>query len=381
MDYKKFDSRIIHKHDVESNWLNAASFIPFKGELIIYDIDEIYNYERFKIGDGTTTVNELPFVGDEIRDLLNYLVGEVPVQEQIANSMEDVLYKTSQELTLDEVNQVRENIHSVGQYATGLTYYPFNPIETTDDLYFDKELLDPIEAAIGAEIYNDYENNIATGYYSIASGFGTQALGNFSHSSGWLTKAPGYCSIASGRRSEATGHYSHAEGMNTQAIGNHSHAENEGCIAKGGRAHAEGYYTEANTNQAHAEGMYCKANGINSHAEGWETIASGQNAFSGGKQTKATGTNSTARGLGTIAAGQNQFVNGKYNISDTSSLVIIGNGTSDTNRKNAYKLDNNGNGWFAVGISVGEEKASVVLETDYIIFDGGTAADVINETI
>ncbi|MBO5828725.1 MAG: hypothetical protein J6R59_09770 [Paludibacteraceae bacterium] len=41
---------------------------------------------------------------------------------------ETALYKTPQKLTLDEVNQVRENIHSVGQHTAGLTYYPFNVI-------------------------------------------------------------------------------------------------------------------------------------------------------------------------------------------------------------------------------------------------------------
>lgn len=365
-------TRVVQKHDLESNW-NSTNFIPKQGEIIVYDVDDNYNYERLKIGDGITSVNFLPFVSDDIRNLISALVGDTSVSEQISTSIKDVLYKTPQELTLEEANQVRINLHSVGQYTTGLTYYPFNPIETSDDLVFERELLDPVEAAQGAEIYNDYVNNIATGYYAIAQGFGTQALGNFSHTSGWLTKAPGYCAIASGRRSEAKGHYSHAEGMNTQATGNHSHAENEGCIAKGGRSHAEGYYTEATTNQAHSEGMYTKASGINSHAEGWQTTASGQNAFSGGKLTTASGTNSFANGLSTIAAGTNQVVHGKYNISDTSSLFILGNGTNETERSNAFKVDGSGNGWFAGKITVGEAKASVVTDTDYIIFDGGTS--------
>lgn len=50
--------------------------------------------------------------------------------EQIPTSLENVLYKTPQELTTDEVNQVRLNIHSVGQYATGLTYIPYTVVET-----------------------------------------------------------------------------------------------------------------------------------------------------------------------------------------------------------------------------------------------------------
>ena len=63
MAIKKYiDSRIINKHDVETNWNNNPDFIPSQGEIILYDIDEHYNFERFKIGDGITNVINLPFV-------------------------------------------------------------------------------------------------------------------------------------------------------------------------------------------------------------------------------------------------------------------------------------------------------------------------------
>ena len=58
---KNIKSRIEHKHDVETNWKKAITFIPKAGELIIYDPDNNYNYARIKIGDGKTTVNNLPF--------------------------------------------------------------------------------------------------------------------------------------------------------------------------------------------------------------------------------------------------------------------------------------------------------------------------------
>ena len=63
---KQIKSRIIHKHDVEANWDLAVNFTPKRGEIIVYDIDDNYNYERFKIGDGVTPVNELPFVNESI---------------------------------------------------------------------------------------------------------------------------------------------------------------------------------------------------------------------------------------------------------------------------------------------------------------------------
>ena len=65
MSEKTINSRIIHKHDVEANWLKAVNFIPRQGEIIVYDIDDTYTYERFKIGDGKTLVSTLPFAGSD----------------------------------------------------------------------------------------------------------------------------------------------------------------------------------------------------------------------------------------------------------------------------------------------------------------------------
>jgi hypothetical protein len=61
MAEKELSSRIIHKHDSAANWAKATNFIPKQGELIVYDKDTEYTYERFKIGDGVTGVNQLPF--------------------------------------------------------------------------------------------------------------------------------------------------------------------------------------------------------------------------------------------------------------------------------------------------------------------------------
>lgn len=65
---KTINRRIINKHDIEANWEKAKNFTPLAGELIVYDRDEKYDHERFKIGDGVTNVNELPFATEN--DLL-----------------------------------------------------------------------------------------------------------------------------------------------------------------------------------------------------------------------------------------------------------------------------------------------------------------------
>lgn len=62
---KVFQSRIQLKHDIEENWLKATNFVPKEGEIIIYDVDANNPAPRFKVGDGTTVVNSLPFMGTQ----------------------------------------------------------------------------------------------------------------------------------------------------------------------------------------------------------------------------------------------------------------------------------------------------------------------------
>lgn len=81
---KTLKTRIIHKHETEADWLKATGFTPLQGELIVYDIDDTHDYERFKIGDGETNVNDLPFsistiplnIIDEICGLVQVLEGD-----------------------------------------------------------------------------------------------------------------------------------------------------------------------------------------------------------------------------------------------------------------------------------------------------------------
>lgn len=50
-------TRIIQKHDSSANWAKATTFVPLKGEIIIYD-----DLGKVKIGDGATKVNDLQFL-------------------------------------------------------------------------------------------------------------------------------------------------------------------------------------------------------------------------------------------------------------------------------------------------------------------------------
>lgn len=56
---KQVKTRIQQKHDTSANWAKATSFVPLKGEIVVYD-----DLGRIKVGDGTKTVSNLKFVDE-----------------------------------------------------------------------------------------------------------------------------------------------------------------------------------------------------------------------------------------------------------------------------------------------------------------------------
>ena len=151
--------------------------------------------------------------------------------------------------------------------------------------------------ATGCEIFNDYENNISSGWYD--------------HTEGIKTKA--------------NGRAAHAEGENTQSIGQATHAEGFSTIACVTGAHAEGACTEANGAYSHAEGNYSKAHADGSHAEGY--------------YTEARGNYSHTQGYRTVATHPNQNVIGEYNIIENPHVIEIAlEREGFTGRNSLYRL-------------------------------------------
>ena len=148
------------------------------------------------------------------------------------------------------------------------------------------------------------------------------------NSSHWKNVHSATGAVAVGGYALAFGDYSYAEGYNTQASGNYSHAEGYYTTASGEGSHAEGYTTGAYGDGSHAEGCYTIASGNRSHAEGYYTYASGDYSH--------------AEGCFTTANNQFQSVVGKYNdYTNTASdhLFVVGNGSDQNNRSNAFAVD------------------------------------------
>ena len=411
---KNLKARIVHKHDTEANWQKATGFIPKMGELIVYDIDSTYGYERFKIGDGATNVNSLPFADAHKVDQTYFqeMVGDVAVSTQIDNAISAIPQAdwNQNDTTAADYIENRPFYESITDYTwDGNTegrdkHGSF--VKISDDTPTPETLLNGAVLYDGSNkmyditaiscMYNDtvfidtqsgtFQIFYSTSCTSPASGqsFTVASTGIYYYNSEYtvsrklqvpvavkidkkfipdsLASIPAEIEIINTTLSNkmnsndpvGTGSFSMGRKADT-TIGNCSHAEGTDVTASGSYSHAEGASTTASQDYSHAEGYYTTASGSCSHAEGQVTTASGIASHAEGDNTTASGKYSHAEGSETIAAGNNQHVEGRYNIEDTSDKYahIIGNGSLDTKRSNAHTLDWSGNAWFAGEVKVG----------------------------
>lgn len=191
----------------------------------------------------------------------------------------------------------------------------------------------------GAEIFNDYTDNVVSGDYAHAEGRKTTAIGSFSHAEGGETTALSNFAHVEGYLTEAK-YAAHAEGQNTKAYGNNSHAEGKKTTAEGGNAHAEGDNTLAKGNNSHTEGEQTKAYGADSHAEGYASQSGGTSAPSAlnnatvgyfahaeGNGTWAYGNSSHTEGFETKAKNQAAHAEGNNTVAEGTNSHAEGNST------------------------------------------------------
>ena len=76
------NARIILKNGLEENWALVEDFIPNKGEMIIYNPDNLHSKPRIKVGNGVDLPRDLPFVMTE---------GDIDLDNIIANRVKGKL--------------------------------------------------------------------------------------------------------------------------------------------------------------------------------------------------------------------------------------------------------------------------------------------------
>jgi hypothetical protein len=153
-------------------------------------------------------------------------------------------------------------------------------------------------------------------------------------------------------------------GYGSVALGLGTKANSSGSVALGS-------YTTSSGSASFATGQSTLSSGSTSTALGSGTWASGQSSLATGTSTRATGNGATAFGEQTIAQAYDSLVLGRYNIAQgtttswvaTDDLFVIGNGTADTARANAYVVKKNGDANLAGRISATGGSASGNLST------------------
>lgn len=381
MAEKKIKTRIQSKHDLEVNWITAGNngFIPYVGEFIVYDTEvdsddntlalpddrtEPYTHERFKIGDGINTVNDLPFINkNHVVDVIalpesdidqdatyRLLTGTFVLEGMMRNDSTCyvVEWDAVPETAGESVFVNNNGVFSYNGYynKTDNTAYGYFGADTIQGLKdwvdnysgFSTIIKGLVKAALEAmtpgwktlaELEKDFSSSIgfkwggfinnpkeATAEKTLYLLLRGEML--FREGGAWVGDANTIGVMGDGAGAEvfnsidntASGVASHAEGRKTAATGENSHTEGYETTAGGKQSHAEGEKTVASDTASHAEGYETAASGIASHAEGAKTKADGPHAHAEGYNAQATQSAAHAEGLNTVASAEGAHAEG-----------------------------------------------------------------------
>ena len=375
----RIKSQLIQKHDLEVNWNKAISFVPYKGQLIIYDIEvdadgntitqiidgvtktvcELvgrsapYTYERIKIGDGINIVSDLPFVDEQVRLAINALntdviinVSKLPTDNIEENKIYNIgtafkvcrlgtgvssgvgdMSSTIKTIVVDQLPDTSTALPGMDFFGSGTHtfYYCLSDNKVYVNITAELKANTPItgDCPIG---WVSVENFGYGGKYDMAASSSVFTWG------GVVTDIDNFTPEINNAYhlvifSDLTDLYYRQNSnwiqIKTIIPGTGQDAEifnNRSNIASGSYSHAEGYYTTASKDCSHAEGQSTTASGISSHAEGDNTVASGGYSHAEGYDTTASAGASHAEGARTKASGTDSHAEG-------DSTTAFGNGS------------------------------------------------------
>ncbi|MFO7829819.1 MAG: hypothetical protein R6V23_14435 [Bacteroidales bacterium] len=227
------------------------------------------------------------------------------------------------------------------------------------------------------------EHSDSVGQNSLATGFESKAVGDWS-------QALGYNSIARGNYSTAIGKNAIADGVNSYAFGNLAYALNDDAIAIGSGSEATGQYSfafgstgidslENPTDNTVASGDYAYSFGLGalssntgsmsfgtnsvasgkfSMALGFDAEASGDYATSIGKRNMAIGYGSIAMGIYNKSTGGFSLAGGISSVSSGYASVAIGaNNVAQGTKSIAMGEDSRAEGY--VSVAIGKENQAL----------------------
>lgn len=233
-------------------------------------------------------------------------------------------------------------------------------------------------AFVGGGIRNEIDGACAfgTGSFNKVPGFNAAAFGLYNEAHGQNDFVTGYKNIINGDCAAAFGLLHNIKGKGNFATGQantakegaenclisgqSNSAENAaGCILAGQNNTVNGESAEKKILQGVMLGAGNKATGHYGVAAGYNNIA-GTQSLAVGANNKADGWLRFAIGQGLTVSNDRQVVVGTYNKSQAAAF-IVGNGTSDTARSNAFVVNKDGSA--EVGKQGTKDNSVVTLET------------------
>ena len=175
-----------------------------------------------------------------------------------------------------------------------------------------------------------------------------------------------YNSHASGVMTNIYGRYSNTEGFKTTVMGYEAHAEGDNTVAIGRCSHAEGNYTIADINNMTAIGSYNKPNyDVYVNDESNIYITDDKTTYTIDKSSSDpnlfTATHKTI--TGNVITNLTKYASGDETLKD--KIFVVGNGTDNNNRSNAFIVDKDGNAIVQNNLTVNNNK---IMSSDLNIY-------------
>ena len=266
------------------------------------------------------------------------------------------------------------NSTAIGYYANAdsANSYAFGNYAQTNNI--NSYALGNTAIANGASSFAMGTGSQADGDYSVAFGYQTISNNMYSTALGYMSEANDTAATAMGYQCNANTPYSFTGGYKakTNIASGTTAIEGNGAIAVGYKSEARGngaialgYESKANYPYSSAIGGYqCEANAWGSTALGDACKTYARHSYASGYHSKTYGDYSIASGADLLSNSFTEAVFGRFNDTlanasktdwvGTDPLFVIGNGTSDIFRNNAFSILKNGDMILAKDTNDGE---------------------------
>ncbi len=249
-------------------------------------------------------------------------------------------------LTIDLPVTALKNVNDnaiVKEVPEDTDYIPV--VDTGDNGCMKKVLWSAVKSSLsgagGADTAKKLENAV-----NVQTDLGSSAAASFDGSADITVGVTGVLSAANGGLGNDAGYIRTVNIKEGSVVGESASVQGKDCEASGKYSYAEGYQTTATKNGSHAEGSGTTSSGLYSHAEGQRTTASGAESHAEGVYTTASASYSHAGGRYTVANTMSNTVIGMFNSYNSKAspttpddLFVVGNGSGDIARSNAFRVN------------------------------------------